>query len=362
MAVIDRFESKEEFLSFRDHVGKVLKHKNFGISLKQRNLDELAAMLAGAADFNTALGMCKAKAPAAESLAQPQPSSSHPYFEISADLTTSVGGFCTTFDAVEFFDDALTHNSIVGILPLMYGKSRQRKDVLRSIARFFKGSNEAVKNILDECFTRNFQYSCELSTENVHSWLLNKRQYFLASWLEMLTDENDTGVETFAEYVSDFPELCYQGEDEGEVDNFMDAIGDEFQIKTSKSAEGAPNLVWSYQGIKSITKFASRADAVINFLDQVPGMMDGTHPRGRIIDMRLTHYIVADDGDWGIGRTLLEAKRNRPHYSNRPLGTHAIVYRCGVNTRVNEEGSLAWSNSDPSPVRINHRTGRPISE
>ncbi|MDU8350785.1 hypothetical protein RYA05_02635 [Pseudomonas syringae pv. actinidiae] len=362
MAVIDRFESKEEFLSFRDHVGKVLKHKNFGISLKQRNLDELAAMLAGAADFNTALGMCKAKTPAAEAVHVPQPPSNHPYHEIAAELNTSVGGFCTTFDAIEFFDDALTHNSLVGILPMMFRRKPQHRDARRSIARFFIDSNEAVKGILDECFTRGLKYDCEVSLEHVHAWLLNKQQFLLASWLDMLTGAGDSEVETFAEYVRDFPEACYHSDSEGDVESFMDSIGKDFVIKESKSAPGAPDLVWTYQGIKSVSKFATKIDAIVDFLDQVPAMMEGRHPKGKIIDMRLTHHIVADDGYWGVGETLLEAKRKRPHYGHTPLSKRALVYRCAPGTTISSSGGLVWSNTDPAPVRINPRTGRPINE
>ncbi|WP_410951200.1 hypothetical protein [Pseudomonas sp. S1(2024)] len=60
MSTIDLFESKEQLLSFRDRVGTVLSEV-LSTRIKGRRLDELAARLLGAADFNTALGLVDRK-------------------------------------------------------------------------------------------------------------------------------------------------------------------------------------------------------------------------------------------------------------------------------------------------------------
>jgi hypothetical protein len=56
MAIIKLFDHKNLFLAFRDTVANVLKN-DLSITLKPRRLDEVAAHLAGAKDFNTALGL-----------------------------------------------------------------------------------------------------------------------------------------------------------------------------------------------------------------------------------------------------------------------------------------------------------------
>jgi hypothetical protein len=372
MPVIDHFESKEEFLSFRDHVAKVMKHKNFGISLKQRNIDELAAMLAGAPDFNTALGLCKPKVPASVGTPPADQDPAKAYFleqmgslfyEISASLDTKVGGFCTTFDAVEYFESHLAHHSLIGVLSLIYAKGTQGQIALRAVARHAKDSNEAVRNILDECYSRNFAYTCSVQAEHVHSWLLNKQQYIIASWLDFLSGSSDSAKETasFAEYARDFSELCYHSGDnganaQGEIEKFLDAAGEDFKLK----AQG-DMFQWSYKAtIKSKTKSATKLDAIIDFLDQMALIVSGEHPQGKVIDPRLTHYIVAENGYWGKGATLLEAKRNRPYYGNRPLGEHALVYRCSPKAHINENGALTRPMEDPDAVLINPRTGKPL--
>lgn len=56
MAIIKLFDHKTLFLAFRDTVANVLQN-DLSITLKPRRLDEVAAHLSGAKDFNTALGL-----------------------------------------------------------------------------------------------------------------------------------------------------------------------------------------------------------------------------------------------------------------------------------------------------------------
>jgi hypothetical protein len=62
MNMIDRFDSVQDLLSLRDHVGKVLSTE-LNLPLKSRKLNELTAKLVGVADFNTAQAMVVNKQP-----------------------------------------------------------------------------------------------------------------------------------------------------------------------------------------------------------------------------------------------------------------------------------------------------------
>lgn len=55
MNLVNRLESTEEALSFRNHLAKTL-NEDLSLNLKQRKLDELAAHILGAANWNTVLG------------------------------------------------------------------------------------------------------------------------------------------------------------------------------------------------------------------------------------------------------------------------------------------------------------------
>lgn len=60
MNLINEFSDQKEFLNYRDFVRQVL--ENNGVNVKSRRVDEIAAQLAGARNFNTAMGMVKPRA------------------------------------------------------------------------------------------------------------------------------------------------------------------------------------------------------------------------------------------------------------------------------------------------------------
>jgi hypothetical protein len=78
------------------------------------------------------------------------------------------------------------------------------------------------------------------------------------------------------------------------------------------------------------------------------------------LDPRLTHFIVADRGEWGIGETLKLAARARPYSGKSALSVNAFAYRVTVNTRINEDGQLVRPKDDPAPVLVDVKTGEPV--
>jgi hypothetical protein len=60
MNLIDRINSVEEAISFRDHFAKTLQ-ADLSINLKQRKLDEIVAHMLGSNNWNTVLGQLTAK-------------------------------------------------------------------------------------------------------------------------------------------------------------------------------------------------------------------------------------------------------------------------------------------------------------
>jgi hypothetical protein len=76
-----------------------------------------------------------------------------------------------------------------------------------------------------------------------------------------------------------------------------------------------------------------------------------------VLDPRLTHFIVADRGEWGIGATLKEASAARPHSGKTKLSSSAVAYRVCEGTRITEEGQLAYPAGGPHPVMVDVVTG-----
>lgn len=78
------------------------------------------------------------------------------------------------------------------------------------------------------------------------------------------------------------------------------------------------------------------------------------------LDPRLTHFIVADRGEWGFGVTLDEAAKARPHSGKTKLSDGAFAYRVAEGTYINDMGQLAYPKECPAPVQVNIKTGLPV--
>lgn len=74
------------------------------------------------------------------------------------------------------------------------------------------------------------------------------------------------------------------------------------------------------------------------------------------LDPALDHIIVCDGGEWGRGKTLAEAKANKP---GGKLGKNAFGYACTGATRINEDGVLCRPRADPAAVLIDLKTLKP---
>lgn len=78
------------------------------------------------------------------------------------------------------------------------------------------------------------------------------------------------------------------------------------------------------------------------------------------LDPRLTHFIVADRGEWGFGVTLKEATKARPYSGKTPLSRNAVAYRVAAGAYINDMGQIAYAKGDPEPVQVDVKTGEPV--
>jgi hypothetical protein len=77
------------------------------------------------------------------------------------------------------------------------------------------------------------------------------------------------------------------------------------------------------------------------------------------LDVRLTHFLVADSGQWGRGETLKAAREAMPHGSGKNLSTRALAWRCCGRTYVDDMGGLIYREDGPKPVEVDPTTGNP---
>ena len=79
-----------------------------------------------------------------------------------------------------------------------------------------------------------------------------------------------------------------------------------------------------------------------------------------VLDPSLTHFIVADRGEWGFGVTLKEAAKARPYSGQTKLSANAFAYRVAEGTYINDMGQLAYPKDCPEPVQVDVVTGVPL--
>jgi hypothetical protein len=130
MNLVDRFNSREEFLAFRDHLNAVLTEK-LSLPLKSRKLDELVAAVVGAKNFNTALGALEKTAPKsimsviAENMRGHTTALSettkgfHEHPLVEAHLVTRDNSINIAFSATPYFDNLVSTASAVRLIDEM---------------------------------------------------------------------------------------------------------------------------------------------------------------------------------------------------------------------------------------------------
>lgn len=273
MTMIKRFESQDEFLHFRDHVKKVMAEKMM-LTLKPRKVDELAAILAGAADFNTAMGLCAAKVPTpADPLPVVIPQAGELYFQIPATLMTGVGGFnngagrTTTFDAVEFFNNCVEMNH----LHLMISWLDHPENAPGiGAANFARPTNAIIAGVLDECHAKNITYKVFIDRGALRDWLMSRGFTVMMSWLDALEMRNDPNpVTSFKEYVDEFSHALYHSDDEPDIASFKYMMGPEFVIKHINEGRRGLLFQWSYNGKIGEDVHSTQMGAIVEFLDSL---------------------------------------------------------------------------------------------
>jgi hypothetical protein len=359
MTIINRFESKDEFLKFRDHVAKVLAAKS--VIFKPRKLDELVAQIAGASDFNTALAMCATPPGRVVVEADPDAKGALTHglgYAVPASLTTSVGGFATQFDAAAFFENCLKHHSLFQMLAML---DRKGNPVGIAAATFMAKSNPAVECILEECADKGFKVTVTFDLTSIRDWITSSHQWIIASWFTSRITQETLEPVNFYELNRQYPDLCYHTDGEPDTQVFLSAMGRDFKLKPSRSMKSSSGhfFKWSYQGREHPVRFETKIDAIINFMDHMALVLVAEGQIDTPINPLLTHYMVVDAGVWGSGATLEEARSNKPYYQSAPLTASTQVYRCTPGTYINDDGGISRPRNDPAPVRVDHKTGLP---
>lgn len=265
MTIIDRFNSQDEFLKFRDHLGAVMAEK-MSLPLKPRKLDELVAMVVGAKDFNTALGMiASASKPVAEDR-----------IKLRAVLTTTDGALSAVFDAAAYFNFIWTdpsQNFVQTLKAILEGETSTGDDPFLEIAQFFYDINAEISEVFD--YVRDANQSgkrwqqvgieCEISLSDIVAWLSANGLGVLATWV----DAYKAGF-NIADCVYEAPSSIHHGNTVGEVKTFLSTMGGDFQIAFVPKMHTQSYYKWTYQGRSSdetSSELFTRMDAIVNFLD-----------------------------------------------------------------------------------------------
>jgi hypothetical protein len=258
MTMINRFESTEEFLAFRDHVKTVMADK-MKLNLKPRKVDELAAILAGATDFNTAIGLCKQKTnnnPNAFEL-----NGREFDLEIPSIVRNKKTGGQVKFDAVGFFEDRLDAHTLPATIAQFYFKT---PNIAVVAAATLDAKNEDLVYSKHHGL-KDFQNSDgQIDKEALHDWLINRGFTVLASFLDYLEMRtSDESVRSFKEFVADFEHLLWHSHEyEADIGSFKYVMGTDFDIKGSRGA-----YHWSYRGENGSDGFSTKMGAIEDFLD-----------------------------------------------------------------------------------------------
>jgi hypothetical protein len=374
MSIIRNFTSKEEFLGFRDHVASVLAEKS--IVFKPRKLDELVAKIVGTPDFNTALGLCSEGNSAVE-----------PRMLIETKITAHLGGvnqglqaISAKFDSSSFFEQLLKEGSLFPHLFLMQMKPFS---FCSAVVKFMRERDPKVERIASEIDSGEGLLNLSISSDDAALWLSNHGQGILASWVRYKGGIACSDyIKSFREFTERHSKLCYHRGSAADINAFLKGFRGSLHIEeVSPMAQGDSRIRFKCSSIRykrffesgshQLNSFETKLDAIYHFLDAfdwdggvhaAPAIekAQGSTPKkvNEPIDPRLTHFIVCDaNGSWGRGETLQEARQNKEFYKNEKLTPSTFVHRCTAKTRYNENGSLVWPNSDPVPVRIDHKTG-----
>ena len=261
MNITNRFTSKEDFLSFRDHLGKVMSD-HLSLPLKPRKLDELAAKVVGAKDFNTAIAACsKANALIINSV---HPGNDH---EIAATIMSDNESMVADFDATPYFEFHLSkHNLVFKLMHLLEERSTGGCSISSEMCRFIAFENESVNRVLEYSVKESPDvpedacYSTSIDMDSVVDWLLNQRLYMLASWV----DAYEAGY-SLDQYEQEHPSFCYhldKNKDE-DISSLMNAISD-LSIYFDEDTEG---FHWKIADQYSHRGFYSKNRCFANFLD-----------------------------------------------------------------------------------------------
>jgi hypothetical protein len=265
MTIIDRFNSQEDFLKFRDHLGTVMAEK-MSLPLKPRKLDELVAMVVGAKDFNTALGMIASapKAAAEERMILP------------AILSTTDGSRSVKFDAAIYFHNISDNRSLSlmqTLKEILEGETAIGSDPFMDIAEYFTEINYPVCDLF--CHVRNINKSgdrwqpigleCHIETKDIVAYLMEYGETVLATWV----DAYEAGF-SIGDCAQEATSAIHHGNTDCEVEKFLRSMGSDFQISFVPKMHTQSYYKWTYQGRSSdetSSELFTRMDAIVNFLD-----------------------------------------------------------------------------------------------
>lgn len=274
MTFINRFESKEDFLQFRDHVANVLAEKS--IVFKKRKLDELVAQIAGVKDFNTALAICSPAAqPAAKEniliLGKLESNGSH-----SKGRTRSYKGFETE----PFFAKALKEHML---LPYLYVMIDRPSFFGSIVTDMMKDTVEEIAFILENNVKYNGFMELKFDDNQVRRWLEGEfiQQHILSAWILY---RRNTKIEKTATSLEDFIQRhkpFYMKVDSDEnIESFIEAMGPAFKlVEYPQRPPMTPIMRYgcSFQDSKVTEQFSTKIAAICHFLHHF--QWDGFFPR-----------------------------------------------------------------------------------